>query len=242
MSPKLAKEVSRSIKKLDNEKFFTWFETLNYIPLINPQTFQLDMKKKINQAIRNLEDFDYVVPYEEYNTFLNNIDSNIVIKSDLKMDNLSFSISQLKNIELKKLFIGKDIELYEKSKELWTLIRNSQFKPLRDIIEKKWTTANHQDYVGSVKNINATSIEGWVLKKDEAKPLEIKIYKNDILIHTTIASRPRPVVQKITGHLTDKCGFSAIFNEETFKVKDKIEVKISNTNILVELEENVKTF
>ena len=46
MSPKLAKESRYKIKHLSSSEFLKWLDTLNYHPLINPQTFQLDMKKR----------------------------------------------------------------------------------------------------------------------------------------------------------------------------------------------------
>jgi len=118
------------MKKLDNEAFLKWLETLNFIPFYNPQTFQLDTCKRSSVAIENLESFDYVVPYEEIDTFLENISSDITISKEEEEENkLLFALDAQRENKLVKKFIGKDIELYERSLKLWELVKTNNFKP-----------------------------------------------------------------------------------------------------------------
>ena len=72
-------DIINNMKKLDNEAFLKWLETINFIPFYNPQTFQLDISKRSLSAIENLESFDYVVPYEEIDIFLKNTSLDISI-------------------------------------------------------------------------------------------------------------------------------------------------------------------
>ena len=113
MSPKLKKETQKAIKRLDGISFLKWFETLHYLPLVNPQTFQLDMRKRVNIAIENLESFDYVVPYEALDTFVENVAPDLKIKKQ-ESKHLSFSLSNLKEYNTTDSLIKKDKVLTRK--------------------------------------------------------------------------------------------------------------------------------
>lgn len=126
-------DIINNMKRLDGAAFIQWLETLNFIPFYNPQTFQLDVSKRSEVAIKNLEQFDYVVPYEEIDIFLKNIPLNIIIekKEETKLlFSLSEQIHYPKNQQIIKKFIGKDIELYKRSLELWDIVKKNNFKSL----------------------------------------------------------------------------------------------------------------
>ena len=129
-------DIINNMKKFDNETFLQWFKTLNFIPFYNPQTFQLDSKKRTATALENLESFDYVVPYEEIDIFLKNVSPDITISRG-KEEKLLFSFSSQRENVLTEEFIGKDMELYERSVELWELVKKNNFKPLRSLISRK---------------------------------------------------------------------------------------------------------
>ena len=242
MSPKLAKQTIKMMKKLSSEEFLAWFETLHYIPLINPQTFQLNMKKKIDEALINLQCFNYIVPYEAYPVFLDNLDTDITITEAKNIKKMPFSILDAKDTPYSKHFLSKDIELYEKAHGLWQRIQENQFKPLHLEIKRNVFTDASPKYEGRVRMIDASTIEGWVFKKGESDPLEIMIYKNDALLQTYRANLSRPHIKKVMGHPTDRFGFNIKFDQPTFQGSDKIEVIIVNTNVIISLEEKAKQF
>ena len=243
MSPKLTKETKKAMKNLNNEAFLQWLTTLNYLPLINPQTFQLDLRKRVDIAIDNLESFDYVLPYEEIDMFLEHVASDITIKKQEK-SNYPFSISTLKNSELVNTFIGKDIQLHERGKELWEEIKKHDFQSVSSFMERKKPLAKKKigKFIGMVDRISVNSIAGWIFRENDKETLEVMIYKNDILVQKVKADILRPNTQKLKGHPTGHCGFEAIFNEDIFTKSDKIEVKILPDKTSVVLGQNARKF
>ena len=241
MSPKLSKEVQSMMKKLDSQSFLEWLQSLNYIPLINPQTFQLDDRKRISKALKSLETFDYVIPYEDYSLFLKELAPTITIQQE-PIKHLPISISKVEDITLVNHFIQKDIELYQKSKLLWERIQKNQYKPLRYLIKQKQYTSNEGPYLGAVRKIDSTSVEGWVFKQGDSKSLEIMLYRNDILLHTCTADHSRIGMQKIYKHATHKFGFHIKLDKPSFTTGDSVEVKISGTEIFISLENSAIRF
>jgi len=237
-------DIINNMKKLDNEAFLKWLETINFIPFYNPQTFQLDISKRSLTAIKNLESFDYVVPYEEIDIFLENISSDITI-SKKEENKFIFSLDTQKDNKLIKKFIGKDIELYERSLELWQLVKKNNFKPLRTLIKRKKPQVEKQkknNYEGVVGLITANSIVGWVYHKEKPGNMVISIYKNGVFLRLLKADIMREDLKKQQIHPTGICGFEAIFNEPTFKKGDKIEVKVVPDKTMLPLGKNVKKF
>lgn len=129
-------DIINHMKEFSNENFLRRFDTLNFIPFYNPQTFQLDSSKRVESAIDNLKSFDYVVPYDEIDVFLENVPHDIwITKKD--ENKLLFSLQTQKNHTLIDKFINKDLELYEESTKLWNLVKKNNFKPLRSLIKRK---------------------------------------------------------------------------------------------------------
>jgi len=237
-------DIINNMKKMDNDSFLQWLDTLNFIPFYNPQTFQLDISKRAPTAIENLESFDYVVPYEEIGTFLENISSDMSINRE-EEHALLFSLKTQKDNELIKKFIAKDLKLYERSLELWKLVKKNNFKPLRSLITRKKPQAEQQKinkYNGLVGQITSHSIAGWVYHKEKQGNLMISIYKNGIFLRKLKADIMREDLKKQQIHPTGECGFKAIFDEATFKKGDKVEVKILPDKTVLPLGENTKRF
>jgi len=245
MSLKLKNETLKAMKTLDKHSFLTWFETLNYLPLINPQTFQLDVRKRLHIAIENLESFDYVVPYEEMESFIENIAPDMKITKREKKP-LSFSLFNAKESPLIQSIIEKDTILYERALQLWEQTKENDFKPLllpndkKVMIEKSTPSINR--YLGVVGILTTTSIAGWVINLDSEESVLIAIYKNGILIEQTLADGMRPDLQKLKKHPTGLCGFKLIFDTPTFKMKDIVEVKTIPDNVIIGLSPKAKSF
>lgn len=243
-------DIINHMKEFSNENFLHWFDTLNFLPFYNPQTFQLDSSKRTQTAIENLKRFDYVVPYDEIDIFLKNISSNIVINIH-EEQKLLFSLRSQKEHELINNFIDKDIQLYKQSMELWELIKQNDFKPLRSLIKRKKiedkATLQHnldlsKKYKGVAGQISKTSIAGWVYHTEEEKSVTLEIYKNDIYLCTAIANTLRTDLKNKQIHLTGECGFEVIFEDNTFARGDNIEVKILPHKISLPLGRDIKDF
>ena len=237
-------DIINNMKKLDNKAFLKWLETLNFIPFYNPQTFQLDISKRSLTAIENLNSFDYVVPYEEIGTFLENVSSDITINIE-KESKLLFSLYMQREDELIDKFIGKDLKLYERSLELWELVKKNNFKPLRTLINRKRSQAEQpkiNNYKGIVGQITSNSIVGWVYHKDKQINTVISIYRNGIFLRMLKADIMREDLKKQQIHPTGICGFEAMFSEPTFKKGDKVEIKILPGKIILPLGKDVKNF
>ena len=241
MSPKLAKKTAKALQTLDAENFLTWFKTLNYLPLVNPQTFQLDMRKRINIALENLEYFDYVIPYNSLDLFLEHSSTDMHIHN-VKAPKILFSLASVKNKELVHTFIGKDIALYAHALSLWEEIAANTFKPLVQMQNKRVKPKRTARYDGIVGILNSSSIAGWVMNLDSEENVQIGIYKNGKLLDQVTADGFRPDIQKHKGHPTGLCGFKMVFKGETFQKGDSVEVKTISDNITIALSKNVKTF
>ncbi len=243
-------DIINNMKELDNKAFLAWFETLNFMPFYNPQTFQLDISKRSLTAIKNLESFDYVVPYEEIDTFLKNVSPDIIIdkKEETK---LFFSLSAQNNNETISKFIGKDLKLYERSLELWEVVKKNNFKPLGTLIDHKRSSESTRvqtepneikNYKGIAGKITSHSIVGWVYHKEKQECVMVAIYKNNIFLRSIKADKMRKDLKKQQIHPTGQCGFEAIFDEPTFQKGDKIEIKILPGKISLPLGENINIF
>lgn len=245
MSPTLSRETVKMMKRLDEEAFLAWFITLNYLPLVNPQTFQLDMRKRLDLAIANLESFNYVVPYEEIDTFANSVIKSPVV-SEKEKNPLAFSIANVKEQTLIETTIGKDIELYQRAKVLWEISQNHDFKPLHTLIENRKPRPRKKriaTYIGLVDNITDTTVVGWVFREeDHEERLEVAVYKNSTLLQKGIADIYRPGVQKLKGHATGLCGFHIRLTQHVLSAEDSIEIKVLPENRTVPLSQNAKRF
>ena len=241
-------DIINHMKRDDGKTFITWLDTINFIPLYNPQTFQLDISKKLESALVNLEQFDYVVPYKEIDLFLEKVPSNISI-SKKEERKLNFSMYVHKKHPLAKKFVGMDIELYKKACELWDMVKKQNFKPLGTFIERKKVTQNDtkpskKKYEGVLGKITSHSIRGWVVNKKEPQHAvtSVSIYKNGKFLCILKADKMREDLKKQNIHPSGKCGFEITFDDETFHHGDKIEVKILPEKVNLPLGDIAKMF
>jgi len=233
MSPKLAKETKTMLSKKSHTNFLLWLKELNYLPLINPQTFQLDMKKRVDKAIDTLSSFDYIVPCEFIDIFIKNVAPELMIEKPLKTI-FPFSLSQIDNLELIEHFIGKDQKLFKQAHLLWQQIEINHFTSLKTLnIPKKQKKSSK--YIGIVDTISSNMISGWVFRENNDESILVGIYQNGILRHETKANIFRPGVKKNLGHPTGYCGFKAKFKNNLFQSSDKIEIKILPEEIPIKL-------
>ena len=228
-------EINQHRLEDDGIVFLEWLDTLNFIPFYNPQTFFMDIRKREEIALENLENFDYVVPYEKSTIFMNNYKINIQIKKQSNSDQV-FSIYQHKDHPLVEKFLGKDIKLYEKTLALWNISKEKGFKSLREIITRKVIYIPLKEangFKGGCGGMNAKMIRGFTFYGNAQEPLTIEIYRNDKLLITTLANVPRAELQKQFKLSTNTCGFQVHFEKEVFHKGDKIEVVIVPENILL---------
>ena len=245
-------DIINHMKRDDGITFITWLETINFIPLYNPQTFQLDISKNLQTALVNLEHFDYVVPYEEIDLFLEKVSSNITIVKK-KEEKLLFSLYVHQRHPLVKKFVGMDVELYKKAYELWDIVKEHNFKPLGKIIERKkiirrdlLSTQNESNnkYKGVVGKITSHSIGGWAFNQEseENTVTVLSLYKNGKFLCIVKADKIRPDLKKQNIHPSGECGFEMTFDVPTFQNGDRIEVKTLPDKVNLPLGEDVKIF
>jgi hypothetical protein len=247
-------DIINHMKELDGSSFFQWFDGLNFIPFQNPQTFHLDIRKRVAPAIENLESFDYVVPYEAIDSFLEKVAPGTVIaKKDEKR--LLFSLSNMKGDKLTEKYVGKDSELYRRSLELWRLVEENNYKTLPELLERKRISKRKEEekreeekskkmqlYRGVAGRISPKFIAGWVFHKEKPEKVTIAIYKNGKYLCTAQADRMREDLKRQHIHPTGECGFEVRFEEETFSKGDKVEVKILPDQIPLPQGGNFKVF
>ena len=236
-------DIVNQMKRKNKKEFLAWFKGLNFFPFYNPQISFLDMKKRLPEALDWLECFDYAVPYEEIDLFLENVQPNInIIKH--KEKKLIFSLSEQK--EEAGMFVEKDLALYDKTLELWREIKNNNFKPLVSAREKRENLLNREQmkdrYKGIVGKITSHSIIGWAMKKDEIECVTIAVFKNGELLHRAKADQLRKDIKEKNIHPTGKCGFHITFDHLTFMSSDKIVVKIIPDNATLEMGNNALSF
>jgi hypothetical protein len=236
-------KIIEQMKVLEGDTFLEWLDTLNFIPLYNPQTFFMDVCKRVTQAMDNLENFDYVIPYEESH-LVGEISQDLIIKKK-EHTKLSFSIKNHKEHPLVEKFLAKDLELYRKTLELWNLSKENTFQPLGNIIKRKIIyTPLHKaiGFHGRCGGMNIKMIRGFAFYQDAQKPLTLEIYKNDKLLTTTIADIIRPDVQQQFKLDKETCGFQVNFKEETLTKGDKVQIIIVPDNIELPIVGNAKAF
>ena len=237
-------DIVKQIKRLDSVDFLEWLDTLQFIPFYNPQTFQLDVRKRVDVAIENLERFDYVVPYEEIETFLEHVplDINIKYKKESKKP---FSLASLEEDDLVKAFIGKDRTLYTKAKELWSLVKENDFKPLGELLEQKtvYIDLNEaKDFKGVSGFINEKRIRGFAFNTESQESLTLEIYRNSELLCTTNADQLREELIEKFNLSHGKYGFQVDFDKSTFKKGDHVDIIIIPENIRLPIVGNAKEF
>jgi len=158
---------------------------------------------------------------------------------------LLFALDAQRENKLVKKFIGKDIELYERSLKLWELVKTNNFKPLRTLINHNKSKGKDQkinNYKGIVGQITSNSIVGWVYHKEKQSNTVISIYKNGIFLRMLRADIMREDLKKQQIHPTGECGFEAVFDEPTFRKGDKVEIKILPEKTILPLGKNAKDF
>ncbi len=244
MSPSLSRETRQAISTMRDEEFLAWFSTLNYLPVINPQTFQLDLRKRIKTAEERLALFDYVVPYEKIDLFLTHIAPDIKIQKSPSSEP-SFSLSALKGSELAETFIGKDLQLYAQAQTLWNLSESNQYKSLKLLIEKKEPKKKQKQqklYRGVVGKISENTVRGWVFHMKQKESITVGIYRNGTLIKETKADKMRPDIQELMDHPTGKCGIHVVFETAMFKAGDTVEIKTVPDNAIIHLGKQAQAF
>ncbi|HHH37378.1 MAG TPA: hypothetical protein ENK77_02040 [Epsilonproteobacteria bacterium] len=242
------------MKELDNRSFLKWLDGLNFVPFQNPQTFYLDIRKRLSKAIENLESFDYVVPYEAVDAFVKMLAPNIHIVKP-KEKKLLFSLSAFPEDPLTEKFIGKDNELYRRSLELWKVIEENGYKTLPQLVGKKRILERKkeekqqkeqakkmQSHKGVTGRISEKLIAGWVFHKEHSDAVSVEIYKNGIFLAMTKADKLRKDLKKQHIHPTGKCGFEIRFNEDTFKKGDKVVARVLPEKALLTFGEAAKSF
>jgi len=243
-------DIINHMKEFSSKNFLHWFDTLNFIPFYNPQTFQLDSAKRLESAIDNLRSFDYVVPYDEIDSFLEKFSSELWISTE-NHKKLLFSLEAQKNHTLTDKLISKDLELYDESIKLWNLVKKNNFKPLRSLIERKKPIDNAvsqqdsdllQQYKGLAGKITSNSIRGWIFHKVKGETIIVSIFKNNDFVCIAKANKMREDLKRQHIHPTGECGFEVIFDLEMFKRGDKVEVKILPHNTPLPLGIDSKNF
>ena len=242
------------MKELDHRSFLEWLDRLNFFPFQNPQTFHLDVRKRVSEATENLESFDYVVPYDAIDIFIEKVAPNLkIVKQEEKR--LLFSLSTLAGEELTEKFVGKDDVLYRRSLELWEAIEENGYRTLPEMLDRKRISERKKEekqqqehskksqiYKGVTGRINEKFIAGWVFHKEDPEPATVEVYKNGEFLRAVKADRMREDLKKQHIHPTGKCGFEIRFSEETFKKGDKVEVKVLPDKVPLNLGEAVKRF
>ena len=243
-------DIINHMKEFSGKNFLHWFDTLNFKPFYNPQTFQLDSAKRLESAIDNTRSFDYVVPYDEIDLFLEKFSSDIWI-TKVNEKKLLFSLQTQKEHTLINELISKDLKLYEESIILWNLVKKNNFKPLRSIIERKKPidhTVSQQDfdllqqYKGLAGKVTSNSIRGWVFHKEKEEVISVSIFKNNHFLCIAKADKRREDLKMQHIHPTGECGFEVLFDLEMFERGDKIEVKILPHNTPLPLGIDIKNF
>ena len=238
-------DIINHMKMLNSNDFLVWLDTLSFIPFYNPQTFQMDISKRSDVAINNLESFDYVVPFDEIDSFLENVPLTLEIDK-IKEKQLLFSLSREREHALCEKFLGKDIILYKRTQELWNLIKINDFKPLKEFRKKEKLLKEEGKskllYKGTVDKIDEKNISGWVCHKKHAKSVLIEIYHNGEILKKTEATHFRPDIRDLNWHPTGYCGFKVAFEEPTFKKGDIVEIKVLPENENIILGKKVKEY
>ena len=247
-------DIINHLMELDSKSFLQWLNGLNFIPFHNPQTFQLDIRKRVPEAIETLESFDYVVPYEAVDTFLEKVLPGTGIAKNEEKEFI-FSLSSLKGDSLIEQFIGKDIELYKRALELWRLVEENNYSSLNSLLERKRISQKKkekkkeeedlkklQKYRGTAGKISENSIAGWVFHKEDPEKVTLEIYKNGKFLFLVKADAMREDLKKQHIHPTGECGFEVHFEEATFKKGDRVEVKILPDKITLPLGKNIIEF
>jgi len=235
--------IEKKLKESNPDIFLNWLDTLNIIPFYNPQTFYLDVKKRITFAKESLESFEYVVPYNFLDAFVTKTECPI----DIKKKNIQ-KLFHLKNVKEKKLvekFIGKDMVLYNDALVLWQKIESSGYKPLSQLIPRLSDTIPMEecdDFHGVCGGLNHRMIRGYIFSKNSTDPLNITVYRNKTPLITVKADQPRPELQKKFGLSSPKCGFFIQFDKDTFYPEDRIDIIVENYNISLPLIGDAKRF
>jgi hypothetical protein len=237
-------DIIKHIKSEDGIAFLKWLHTLNFLPFYNPQTYFVDVRKRVDTALENLENFDYVVPYEESELFLEKVANEIQIKKET-YSKLKFSIKNHKEHPLVKVFLEKDLQIYNKTLELWNQVKNNEFKSLGEIIERKTIYKELKEaigYKGVCAGMQKNMIRGFAFYQDAEKPLMLEIYRNDEFLIEATADIPRSDIQQEFKLTKNNCGFQVDFKYETFKKGDKVEVIIVPENIKLPIVGNAQAF
>ena len=234
-----SEEMAKMAEQESANDFFAWLDTLNFIPLYNPQTFLLDERKRVDAAKEKMEWADYVVIEEGVETFQNETGISVALESNSEVPPVSLADADVK---WQKRFVGKDMQLYDYACELWEKIEAYGYKPLGEIIKRYRYIEDMDDLHGISGMMNETLIRGFVFDRKIQKPLELEIYKNGILLTTTVANHPRPELKEKFGLKTDKCGILVKFDKPTITPGDKIEIVIVPDNVLVPIVGSAKAF
>jgi|GEM_PF-2754948 len=223
-----SEEMEAQVKKLDSEAFLRWLEGLHFLPFYNPQIYYLDAKKRLQEATDNLQNFEYVVPYEEVDAFVSHTGIPLKIAS-AKKSAYPFRMRDVRDESLVEKYIGKDKRLYEEVMRLWREIETHDYRPLAQVMHRMPPMIPlHQaeGYRGGCGGMNAKMVRGFAFKLGRAEPLEVAIYRNKELLVRTKADTPREELQKKFALPSNRCGILVNFEEETIFPGDRIDILI----------------
>ena len=222
-------------------EFFSWLDSINFIPLYSPQTFLLDDRKRVDAAKEKLKWADYVVIEEGVEAL--HKEAGISVTYDFGVNSKVPPVS-LSDADLKwqERFVGKDMQLYEYACELWKKIEAAGYIQLGRIIKRYKPMQNMANFHGMCGGMYEKMIRGFAFNRELQEPLELEIYKNGTLLTTTVANHPRPELKEKFSLKIDKCGILVKFDKPTIQPGDKIEVVIVPENVLVPIVGSAKAF
>ncbi len=236
-----SEEMTLMAETKNANEFFSWLDTLNFIPLYNPQTFLFDERKRIDAAKEKLEWADYVVTEEGIEVFVRETGISVENTFIENSEECPISLADA-DVKWQERFVGKDMQLYMHARELWKKIEAAGYMQLGRIIKRYKPIQSMANFHGMCGGMYEKMIRGFVFNREFQEPLELEIYKNGILLTTTVANHPRPELKEKFGLKTDKCGILVKFDKPTIKPGDKIEIVIVPDNVLVPIVGSAKAF
>lgn len=239
-----SEEMAARAKERNANEFFEWLDSLNFMPLYNPQTFLLDARKRIDEAKEKMALSHYVVMDEGLEILEQKVGISVENRFGDKKEAYPVTIADA-DIQWQKQFIGKDLQLYAYARELWSKIESNNYKPLEEVIARKpmyMPLKAVKTLHGGCGGMGIKMIRGYVFDKEKQEPLKLEIYKNGELLVTTLANKPRPDVQEKFNLKTDRHGILVKFDKPTIKPGDKIEVVIVPDNVLIPIVGSAKSF
>jgi len=197
----------------------------NFLQFFNPLTFVFDSKKRVAIAVKNLEQFDYIVLTKETISFLENK------KLDILIENKSVKTKIFDDLINLDTIIFKDKNLFNEIKKIWDNIKRNNFKSLQNIVQCR----------GVVDIISNNRISGWAFVKNKEQPVRVGLFINNKKVAETKADIFRKDLKDKNLHKSGNCGF--IFNIDLlkFEILD-LEIKITDYNFILSQGQKAKEY